>query len=653
MPPELPLTLSKGANARLMDLRADLATLDVLLTVADVGGEPVNLDVSVLLLQENEMVRDSDDFVFYNQPVGARGAVHLRDRLRDEGRAASIDCINLDLDGLPPTISKVLVVGSLDADGEQCFADLNTVEASVQDSRDDRVLVKFPVLTEGPEKAVIFAEFYLRQGDWRLRSVAQGYTTGLAELIEGFGVDVAEPETSDGGSTPATVSPDEARSLQEDIAELPSAPATGVSVTRADRPPQLPADWNLSVPETGVNDYQAARLFPVAGIGSKDEQERRATSILLALLPLVPELAQRVVVPFGAPSGAVETFIEVPFRHDGRAYRPDGLIRAPKAQGAWQALVEVKTSGAHLSTDQVATYVDIARNKGFDAVITLTNHIADPNGEHPAGVDRRKLRMVTLHHLSWAEITTEAHLLLAGRGLEPVKRRLLTEYIRYAEHARSGLHGFDDMGPRWPALRNSVKNRTMRPGDQGVTEVVANFDELIRQQALDLSGLLNSRIRASVPRTSQDRMNRLQHLSDTGLLHGALHIPGAVDTVLVTLDMRSDLVAVSIKVPAPTEGRPLTQINWLLRQISETTANLRVETGAGGRSWTAEPLELLRDDPRALIPAGDQEIRHFVVSASAPMGMKHAASPKSLTSSVSSLVQQFYGDVVQNLRLPR
>lgn len=59
--------------------------------------------------------------------------------------------------------------------------------------------------------------------------------------------------------------------------------------------------------------WHAARLIPTSGISGPEEQERRATSALLAVMSAVKEFGRAVTIPLGAPAGALETFIEVPF----------------------------------------------------------------------------------------------------------------------------------------------------------------------------------------------------------------------------------------------------------------------------------------------------------------------------------------------------
>ena len=155
--------------------------------------------------------------------------------------------------------------------------------------------------------------------------------------------------------------------------------------------------------------WQPARLFPITGIGGAEEQERRGTSVLLAVMQSVKEFGRALTTRCGAPAGRIETFIEVPFElAAGSKVRPDGLIRVTRGQTMWRALVEVKAGRVDLRPDQLNNYLDVARSNEFDAVITISHQVATTPGVHPVQVDRRKTKKVALHHLSWSRIHTEA-----------------------------------------------------------------------------------------------------------------------------------------------------------------------------------------------------------------------------------------------------
>ena len=127
----------------------------------------------------------------------------------------------------------------------------------------------------------------------------------------------------------------------------------------------------------------AARLIPTSGINGAEEQERRATSALLAVMTAVREFGVAMTKPFGAPSGPVEAYIEVPFETGGKRVFPDGLVRVCRGQTTWTALVEVKTGANPLGREQLEAYLDVAKAEGFDALITISNELAPMPGAHP------------------------------------------------------------------------------------------------------------------------------------------------------------------------------------------------------------------------------------------------------------------------------
>jgi hypothetical protein len=85
----------------------------------------------------------------------------------------------------------------------------------------------------------------------------------------------------------------------------------------------------------------------------------------------------------------VQTFIEVPFHLGDSKFFPDGLIRVSRGQRQWTALVEVKTGANELRADQLEHYLDIAREQGFDALITISNEIPRIRPRSTSGSSRR------------------------------------------------------------------------------------------------------------------------------------------------------------------------------------------------------------------------------------------------------------------------
>jgi hypothetical protein len=160
---------------------------------------------------------------------------------------------------------------------------------------------------------------------------------------------------------------------------------------------------------------------------------------------------------------------------------PDGLIRVTRGSTTWTALVEVKTGTNELQTDQLENYLDVAREHGFDTVLTISNQIAPADGTHPTKVDGRKTKKVALKHLSWMNVLSEAVMQKEFRGVaDPDQAWILGELIRYLEHNKSGALEFEDMGASWVTARDAVKDGTLRVSDRHLPEVAARFDALIQ-----------------------------------------------------------------------------------------------------------------------------------------------------------------------------
>ncbi len=404
--------------------------------------------------------------------------------------------------------------------------------------------------------------------------------------------------------------------------------------------------------------WHEARLIPTSGINGAEEQERRATSALLAVLSAVKEFGRGFVQPFGAPSGAIECFIEVPFVLGERRLYPDGLIRVSRGARSWTALVEVKTGPNQLAAEQLENYLDIAREHSFDAVITISNEIPAVAGQHPTKVDKRKLKKVSLHHVSWSQVLAEAVMQKEFRGIaDPDQAWILGELIRYLEHRKSGALEFDDMGEAWVGVRDQVAAGTLRSSDKGIAEVVARFDALLRFASLQLGRQLGTEVVPVLSRKeAADPVLRTQSLTQTlcatGELSGAIRIPGTVGHLVVTADLRAGKVTCHVDVDAPREGRATTRVNWLLRQLKNAPDGARVEAFVAHArgSQAAELLGTARENPAALVLDPTKELRSFRLATTSTLGTKRGRGRGSFIDSVLSAVNGFYADVLGSLR---
>lgn len=404
--------------------------------------------------------------------------------------------------------------------------------------------------------------------------------------------------------------------------------------------------------------WHEARLIPTSGINGAEEQERRATSALLAVIGSVREFGHATTRALGAPKGRIETFIEVPFEHGEKNIYPDGLIRVSRGKRVWTALVEVKTSKNNLEAAQLESYLDIAKEQRFDAVLTISNQIPPAPGVHPTKVDKRKLRTVDLHHWSWTRVLSEAVQEKEHRGVsDPDQAWILGELIRYLEHPRSGAMEFDDMGKHWVAVRDAVVAGTLRPNDKGTADVATRFDALLRFISLQLGRRLGTEVTVALPRkeaadTSLRNQSLVDELVGKSVLHGTVRIPNTVGPLRITADLRAKQIVCDVTVNAPENGRAKTRVNWLVRQLRNAPEDVRIEASVAhqrGRG-AAELLSKVRQNPDVLVIDPKKELKSFTVARTHPMGVKRGNGRGSFIESVVDGVDIFYSEIMQNLK---
>lgn len=184
-----------------------------------------DVDASALLLASGK-VRSDADFVFYNQPAHASGAV------RHEGKRPAADSVtdevSVDLARVEPAIERIVLAAS--ADGGS-FGKVPGLYIRVLDTASGAEIARYESQDATVETAFVLGELYRRQGAWKFRAVGQGYSTGLEGLASDFGITVDEPQKQ----APAQAAP------PAPAAPAPVTPSAPVMPSAPVTPPPAPA----------------------------------------------------------------------------------------------------------------------------------------------------------------------------------------------------------------------------------------------------------------------------------------------------------------------------------------------------------------------------------------------------------------------------
>ena len=159
------------------------------------GGADFDLDASAFLLGENGKLLRDEDFVFYNNLNGRDGAVvHTGDNLTGDGDGDD-EVIMIDFRKIPREIKKIAICVTIhEAEARrQNFGQVSNAYIRIAKLSDEFDTVGEPVLKFDLEEefsietALVVAEIYFKNGEWKFNAVAAGYQGGLEAICRSFG----------------------------------------------------------------------------------------------------------------------------------------------------------------------------------------------------------------------------------------------------------------------------------------------------------------------------------------------------------------------------------------------------------------------------------------------------------------------------------
>ncbi len=191
------LSLPQGGNTALAQVDSTAQTVFIGLNwELSATTPPVEIDANLFLLNTSGVVRDDQDFVFYNQETDASGAVYRIPAV--ERTPDDRDGFVVTLPALSDDVQRLAFCLTLDTihAHSATFGAVSWIQARVVNPVSGQELLHYRSNGElGAETAMIVAELYRYREGWKFRAVGQGFAGGLRALAGHFGVLVADEDS--------------------------------------------------------------------------------------------------------------------------------------------------------------------------------------------------------------------------------------------------------------------------------------------------------------------------------------------------------------------------------------------------------------------------------------------------------------------------
>ena len=154
-------------------------------------GYDFDLDASAFLLGSNEKIISDNHFIFYNNltsPDSAKSVEHTGDNLTGAGDGDD-EVIKINLPKVPAEVQKIVITVTIHdaAKRGQNFGQVENAFVRVVNAQTNQEVIRYDLVEEySIETALIMAEIYRKDGEWRLNAVGSGYQGGLQALLDRY-----------------------------------------------------------------------------------------------------------------------------------------------------------------------------------------------------------------------------------------------------------------------------------------------------------------------------------------------------------------------------------------------------------------------------------------------------------------------------------
>ncbi|ELS01991.1 putative stress response protein, TerZ- and CABP1 [Xenococcus sp. PCC 7305] len=173
--------VSPGLKNIFIGLGWDLKTTDT--------GSDFDLDGSAFLLGSNDKLVSEAHFVFYNnlQSPDPDKAVRVKGDNRTGSGEGDDEVIEVDLTKVPNEVVKIAIAVTIHqaAERKQNFGQVANAFVRIVNVENQEEIIRYDLTEDySIETALVMAELYRKDGEWRMNALGSGYKSGLQALFD-------------------------------------------------------------------------------------------------------------------------------------------------------------------------------------------------------------------------------------------------------------------------------------------------------------------------------------------------------------------------------------------------------------------------------------------------------------------------------------
>lgn len=145
------------------------------------------IDTSLMLLSDRNKLEEEENFIFYNNLKSRCGGVELK----AQASGGYKKNFTINLEKISSDASRLMLILTIDNGDKlnQRFGNIKEIEIDLLSENSKEILYKYRVDGLTSETALILAEIYKHNNEWKLKAVGNGFNAGLDKILEEYGSD--------------------------------------------------------------------------------------------------------------------------------------------------------------------------------------------------------------------------------------------------------------------------------------------------------------------------------------------------------------------------------------------------------------------------------------------------------------------------------